>query len=100
VLDAGDEDGGKKRWKEREGLVGRFYDDNFFFFCLIHYDNDSKTIRDDGFCFIIFRLWIHTAAPIFVLSLHQARPSTDFITPLAVGHLAVPPNGELAVDVE
>ena len=34
------------------------------------------------------------------LLLHQARPSTDFVASLAVGHLTITADGKLAVDVQ
>jgi hypothetical protein len=31
--------------------------------------------------------------------LHQTRPTANFVAPLAVGHLTIPPDGELAINV-
>lgn len=59
----------------------------------ISYDNDQR------FRFDVMVLRFFLCVRGEVLLLHQTRPSTDFVTPLAVRHLAIPTNGELTVDV-
>jgi hypothetical protein len=72
----------------------RIYDDTFFWF-VFGYGNDSNMIRTHWFFIFVWML-----SGEVLLLLHQARPSTNFITPLTIRHLAVPTDRKFAVDVQ